>query len=160
MGLFDNLKNKLKKPEPAADQQDRTLKTETFRAVGVNYYESNIKKLASVNPDWKLRNAQLIDAGKAGKKVFRCTYVNKPVKLVPEPKNPNDKNAVAIFIAGELVGYISRDENQHVLDLLKHREIKYISGFIGGGKYKVVSLNGDAVTLENSLEVNVKIAYV
>ncbi len=160
MGIFDSLKNKLRTPEVTTDQQDQTMKTEVFRVAGARYYENNIKKLACANPEWKMKNSQLIDAGKAGQKIFRYNYINKPAKLVPEPKNPHDKNAVAVVIAGKMVGYIGKDDNKHVLDILKHQEIKYISSFIGGGKYKIVSLNGDAVTWDTSLEVSVKIAYV
>jgi hypothetical protein len=31
--------------------------------------------------------------------------------LVPEPDNPHDPNAIAVHIAKQLVGYLSRDEN-------------------------------------------------
>ena len=64
MGLLDFLK--VKKTTPI----DRTLKTEDFRAVGVNYYESNIKKLAVSNPDWKKTYKALSNEDKTGKKYF------------------------------------------------------------------------------------------
>lgn len=153
MGLFDFLK---KKEEPPT----RTLKTEEFTAVGINYYEENIKKLAVCNEDWKSRTATIVKNGKAWQKIFRYNFINKPVKLVPEPKNKADKNAVQVIIAGELVGYISREENVHVKDILSKHEVKYISAFISGGEYKVVSENGDMFKDSYSIKVNVKIGYV
>lgn len=38
--------------------------------------------------------------------------------LVPEPKNPHDKNAVRVTISGKTVGYLSRDIAPDFLDAL------------------------------------------
>ena len=140
--LYYGLKKKglIKKPISQKESDHRTLSEETFHAVGVYYYEDNIRKLACSNPDWKLTSSQIVKSGKSGKKIFRYNYVNKPVKLQMEPDNPHDENAISVFIAGELVGYISREENIHVKDILEHREIISLSGFIGGGEYKGFSL--------------------
>lgn len=139
---------------------NRELITENFQATGVNYYTENIGKLACRNDDWKLNTSQIISHGKQGKRIFRYNYINKPVKLVPEPNNEHDKNAVAVIIAGELVGYISRSENLHVLDVLNNREVKYISAFIGGGQYKIVDEAKQLHHFEDSIHVNIRIGYV
>lgn len=137
-----------------------TLIEEKFRAAGVSYYEDNIQKLANVNPDWKLSVSQIVSLGKSDKKVFHYNYLNKPVKLVHEPENPNDRNAIAIYIAGELVGYISREDNTHVLDILNHHEVKVISSFIGGGEYKIVSDDKNISKFSSANNVNICIRYV
>ncbi len=157
--IFLGIRKLRKKKTPAATQE-RILTTEDFHAVGVSYYESNIRKLATANPDWKLTATQILKAGKSEKRIFQHNYINKPVKLIPEPENPNDENAVVIYIAGELVGYISRGDNLHVLDILKHREVISISGFIGGGKFKVVSEDGEIVKDELDHSVNIRIKYI
>ena len=136
------------------------LKVEEFHLAGVSYYHSNIKKLATTNPRWNLTSDQILEAGDADRPIYRYHYVNKPVKLVPDPNNPHDKNAVAVYFAGELVGYISREQNLHVLDILKRYEIKYTSGFIGGGEYKVVSADGDVAFSDTAHSVNIRIGYV
>ena len=138
----------------------RTLTVEDIHAVGVSYYEDNIRKLAYNNPDWNLSAAKIVSEGKAGKRIFRYNYVNRPVKLQFEPENPHDKHAIAILIAGELVGYVSKDENVHVKDILQNHEVKSISGFIGGGEYKVVSENKGIMKSENGFSVNVRIKYI
>lgn len=138
----------------------RTLKEETFHAAGVYYYEDNIKKLAYLNSDWKLRSKEAIQNGKAGKRIFHYNYVNRPIKLQPEPNNENDKNAVAVFIAGELVGYISRSDNIHVKDILQNHDVKSISGFIGGGEYKVFENDGTISKDTIAINVNIRIKYV
>jgi len=138
----------------------RTLQEEDFKAAGVNYYSESINKLAYSNPDWKLSAKQIINNGKVEKKIFRYNYVNKPTVLKEEPDNENDPNAVAIYIAGELVGYISRDYNVHVKDILHNHEIKSISGFIGGGEYKIVTAEGGTNRFDSSFSVNIRIKYI
>lgn len=160
--LFFGLKKKglIPKPAPQDSIECRTLKEETFHAVGVYYYKDNIHKLACSNPAWKLTSSQIVKSGKSGKRIYRYNYVNKPVKLQIEPDNPHDKNAISVIIAGELVGYISRDENVHVKDILEHREVKSLSGFIGGGEYKTVSEDGEVFKDEIGFSVNVRIKYI
>lgn len=160
--LYFGLKKKglIKKPTPQKESDCRTLIEETFHAVGVCYYEDNIRKLACGNPDWKLTSSQIVKSGKSGKRIFRYYYVNKPVNLQIEPDNPHDENAISVIIAGELVGYISRDENVHVKDILEHREIKSLSGFIGGGEYKTITDSGKEIKDEIGFSVNVRIKYI
>ena len=155
MGLFDFLK-----PKTSDVSLDRTLKKDDFTDAGVCYYESNIKKLATVRSDWKKSCKTLIKEDKAGKKIFKNDYINKPVKLIPDPTNKHDKNAVQVVIAGELVGYIPSEQTKHVKDILSKREIKYISAFISGGEYKVISLNEDIFKDSYSTKVKITIAYI
>lgn len=129
-------------------------------AVGISYYEENIQVLARNNPKWGLTAKEIIDTGDAGRRIYRYNYVHTPVALVPEPENPHDKNALAVKIGGMTVGYISRDENVHVLTILKHKDIKSISCFVGGGDYKVISPDGHTSKFDSSISVTVRIKYV
>ena len=50
--------------------------------------------------------------------------VGERVKLIPEPDNPHDENAVMIFARGEKIGYVPREDNRvFVYALKKKREI-------------------------------------
>lgn len=138
----------------------RLLTEETFHAAGVSYYENNIRKLACTNPDWQLSAEQISSSGKAEKRIYRHNYVNRPVKLVPQPDNEHDPNAVAVIIAGELVGYISREDNLHVKGIIENRGIKSLSGFIGGGEYKIVHEDGSITKNECGFSVNIRIKYI
>ncbi len=166
MGLFDKLFGSKKQEPPPhsvsapASQADRTLKVLELRITGVNYYTKNLKNLAESNPDWRRGAKKLVEDGKAGKRIFQHNYIHKPAKLIPEPTNPHDKNAVQAVVAGELVGYVSRDDNQRVLEILKRREIKYISAFISGGPYKIVSADGTVEKAEKTIYIDYKIGYV
>lgn len=160
--LYLGIKKKIlvKQSNSSEVHESRTLCQEDFKAVGISYYESNIQKLANVNPDWKLSTAQIVMDGKTDRKIYHYNYVNKPVKLIREPNNIHDENAIAVQIAGELVGYISREDNVYVRDILENREIIAISGFVGGGEYKIVSENKDVFKSSIGNNVTVRIRYV
>ena len=82
------------------------------------------------------------------------------MKLILEDRNSEDRYAVMVQIAGEKVGYISREENRHVREILSRHEIKYISAFISGGDYKEILENGDIEKNTKKIYITVKIAYV
>ena len=132
---------------------------EDYRLRGVDYYLQNIYKLKTSNPLYRSKK-KILESGKAGEKVFQYTFVNKPVYLIPEPKNPYDKNAIAVQVAGEMVGHIPAESAKHVGNILKNNRIIYVSAWIHGGTYKVVSLNGDAVIMDGDIKVDVRICYM
>lgn len=160
------LLGKLAKPildkyqEARPQQGDRTLKEEAFDIAGVSYYLDNLQKLACANPDYRKRGKTLAEEGQAGKRIYRYNYVYKPVKLILEDKNPHDRYAVMVQIAGEKVGYISQDQNRHVREILSKHEVKFISARISGGEYKVIAENGDTEKDSKRNYITVKIAYV
>ena len=158
MKIINNLISKLVKN--VLTGSERTLIKEQVNISGVSYYSSNINKLAVSNKDYRSKPATIINNGDAGKKIYKYTYVNKPVKLELEPTNPHDKNAIKILIAGELVGYVAASDCNHIKDVLENHDVKYISAFIGGGDYKVVSPNGDVEKWSEHIHVSVRIAYV
>lgn len=140
-------------------KSEPSYQEEIFHVVGTDYCLDAIQKLACCSPDWKKSAKIIIAEGKAMQRIFRYNYIHKPVKLIPEPKNPHDKNAVIVQIAGEKVGYIPADQAKHVQKILRNQDIKFISAFISGGPYKVISENGDVENLENSITVKIKIGY-
>lgn len=149
----------LKKKREIDKEAAKTDKKEKFYVTGTSYYKSNIAKLAVSNPDWKSTKAKLIKDGKADDEIYRFSYVNKPVKLIPEPTNEHDPNAIMVLIAGEKVGYISREDNKKVKYILEEGKIEYISGFIGGGEYKFINSDGELEKDERPFSINVTISY-
>lgn len=141
------------------DLESSTLKTECVRVVGVSYYLENINKLSVYNPEWKSTNAAIVKNGHANTRIYRFTYVNKPVKLIEQPDNPHDPNAVQVVISGELVGYIPSEDCPRIKYILNNRNIKYISGFIGGGEYKIISPDKEMFKHEDNITISVKLNY-
>lgn len=142
-----------------ASEPKRSLVKEDFYVVGTPYYQEGIKLLACVTPEWKMTGKQALASDMLGKKIFHYTYINKPVKLIPEPDNPEDKNAIAVQIAGEKVGHISRQDNVHVAQILNHRSVKYISASVSGGEYKIVAADGRFTRADGGVRISIRIAY-
>ena len=148
-----------KKKREIDKEASKSDKIEKFYVTGTAYYKSNIAKLAVSNPDWKSTKAKLIKDGKADEEIYRFSYVNKPVKLIPEPTNEHDPNAIMVLFAGEKVGYISRADNKKVKYILDEGKIEYISGFIGGGEYKFINADGELEKDERPFSISVTISY-
>lgn len=157
MGMIQGVKEVIfRKPKQA---QPEGAKEEIFNIAGTYYCLKNIAQLATPNPDWKKTGKSLANQGHAGGRVYRFSYVNKPVKLILENDNPHDHNAVMVQVAGEKVGYISADEAPHVREILSRRNVQYISAFVGGGDYKEIYEDGTFQKVEDDPFVRVKIRY-
>ena len=74
------------------------------RVVGTSHYQEALLALSGRQGDEEVR-------------------VEKVAVFVPEPDNPHDPDAIAVQIDGQLVGYLSRDENRRWLDVVQGREI-------------------------------------
>ena len=130
-----------------------------LHAVGSTYYESAFRSLEIENAIWNKSAKEILAFGKADHRIYRYNYMNTPVVLTHEPNNPNDPNALAIHVAGRVVGYIGREQNSFVLGLLKQNRIKTISCFIGGGEYKVISADGSTTKFETGNSVTINLQY-
>lgn len=146
--MFEELKKIISK-EP---QEQITLKT--FRVAGVSYHTKDVMKLSRLAPEWKMTDKEIAEKY-PGQKIYKYTFINSPVRLVPEPKNKADKNAVMVMIKNCLVGYVPKEQALEVKKLLI-QNIK-ISAEIVGGEYKIVSLNGDAVTITDHVSIKITI---
>ena len=70
-----------------------------MRVVGVSHYQPALREISGRTADEEVR-------------------VEKIAVFVPEPDNPHDANAIAVHIDGQLVGYLSRDENRRWADVV------------------------------------------
>lgn len=164
MGLFDFLKK-----EPP--QEERHLVKEDFKVLGVYYHPNEIKRLQNANPDWKKGGKALVEEGKANKRIYHYSYINKPVKIAVDDGSIYRKGALMVVIAGEHVGYIPDGDTKHVAEILKTKSVKYITAMIKGGEYKIIDENGKAIKCplvsedgkqlkwEDEVKISLRIAY-
>lgn len=148
------------KPDVPDPSIPRVLKKEDFEVAGVYYCRENIKLLATMNPDWRKKSKSLVSESTPRRKIYKNSYINKPVKLIPEPTNKHDKHAIIVQIAGEKVGYIPSEENIHVGKILSNHDVKFISAFISGGEFKVVTADGIVDRGDYGININIRIGYV
>lgn len=160
MGLFDALKKK-KEPVyvPTTLPEDHGLHKEDFRVQGTYYHEAAFKRLQKANPAWRDSAKKCIEEGRVAKEIYHYDYVDRPVDLVIEDMNEYERDAVAVKIAGEHVGYISSEDRLHVVEILRYGSIKYITAKVWGGEWKAVYLNGEVVKDTAVMRVNIRIAY-
>ena len=145
---------KKKKEEP------RVLTDLDFEVAGSCFYETNIKKLKVKNQDYSLSDSKLLEDYK--KPIYQYYYINKPVKLIPEPTNKHDSNAIQVVIAGEVVGHVPSELCEQVHLALNERDIKFISSFIkGGSKSKYRAEDGNLYIREaRDFEINIRMRYI
>ena len=127
---------------------------------GVYYHKASVRALAKPNPDWSKSAQMLLDEGKAGVEIYRHVYADRPVKLVPEPTNSYDRNAIKVIVAGEHIGYVPQDESAHFSSVLKSHDVKYLYVRFHGGEVKQVSNLGEVIIGKNEVGARIFIGYV
>lgn len=113
-------------------------KSKTYKVTAMQHYMSNIMKLASENFNYDNNKQDLIDRGLTNERVWKYEFHPSSVKLVPEPTNPHDKNAIMVLVDGEHVGYIKAGSCAHLLKVINEGRIADIKCTMGGGPYKYV----------------------
>lgn len=157
-GLMDPSENS-EKTQNIDETKKNVLQTETFELPGAYHHKASIAKVANINPDWRKTCKTLINEEKDNMKIYRFMRTTKKAELVQEPDNPHDKNAVMVLVDGEKVGYISAEENLHVIELMKSNAIKGVSATITGGSYKIVYSEDEMKKGETGPYVEVRVKY-
>ena len=70
------------------------------------------------------------------------------IELVPEPDNAYDQNAIKVMADGKHVGYIKSGSCTHLLKCIQEKRIAGITCQIGGGPYKLLEKEEDAISGE------------
>lgn len=130
---------------------------ETFRVGSVQNYTSSLKKLARANPDWNLSPAEIITAGKAGRKIYKIKFTNSPVKFAPVPESPGQ---TYLTIAGEIVGILSSEDTARIKTIFSSFDTQRVSCTLRGGLYKIVDSHGNVETQQQGFSISLKITYV
>ena len=91
--------------------------------------------------------------------LYKYKRLECPAELIKEPDNPHDKNALAVVVDGAKVGYISRDDNLTIAQLLKKHVVESIMVTISGGPYKYVDEDGEVAKVNDDFRLSVNIRY-
>ncbi|PWR24811.1 hypothetical protein DKG74_07015 [Zavarzinia aquatilis] len=74
-----------------------------------------------------------VDGSSRQQILTRCR-AGDPVELRPEPTNPHDSNAVAVYVSGRQVGYVSRQKAPRILRDIECSRIIFVSVYkVSGG---------------------------
>lgn len=100
-------------PEPPPSNRDYP-----YEVVGESFYQRELSHIC-------------------GGKTEDGHYLEHRAELRPEPKNPHDKNAVAVHIGGRKVGYLSRKDalrwNKHLAEIGRPGAVAGADALVTGG---------------------------
>lgn len=165
MNITDKVKDFVRVTNQAIDfvkntkNEEKEFHEDEFFVTGTSYYTGNFKKILKPNKEFKSFSGTILKNGHAGRRIFQYEYLDKAAKLIPEPKNKHDKNAIMVTISGKQVGYIKREDCSSIKSILTGKSIEYINAFVTGGKYKIVFENKEVFEDENGFTVRLKIGY-
>ena len=90
-------------------KQASSMKNRTYHVVGLPHYKDGIKKAFPETEASLLPKKEMIAKYPVGSRISKYnTKMSYPAQLIPEPDNPYDKNAIAVYVNGEKIGHIGR----------------------------------------------------
>lgn len=124
--------------------------------VGEHYRKNEIASVMSGNGMYNIPDAEFMKKVDSHKNIYRFKFRETEAKLIPEPTNPHDANAIKVMIDGVHVGYIPADRCMEIKKRLPG--IKSITAKLHGGDYKYHSNNEVFKTEANfSIELYISI---
>lgn len=121
--------------------------------MGTNYYQNDAQKImqsiGKESPYWRKTNREILDYIQSNWKDLYRYYkvVTNDVKIVREPNNKHDKNALKVTVNNKLAGYIPAEIAKKLNPIFKNQSsyqiIASIKGF--GGEYKTLNKSGKSI---------------
>ncbi|MGF3073193.1 HIRAN domain-containing protein [Facklamia sp. P13069] len=84
------------------------------------------------------------------------------LELIPEPDNEYDENAIAVFaeIGGKdkKIGYVPKEDNQYILDLIKKYDCRAYAE-VRGGNFKKLNYDGKIEIIKHKYKLTLWVSY-
>lgn len=122
------------KPRPITTNKS-ALKTESHKVTGTSFRQREIEALGKPNLEYDLTAKEISEIYEPGNKIYEYDF-NVTGKLVPEPTNPHDPNAIRVEANGVHIGYIKAGSTAHIHKLINSGSITGTRVEIYGGRYK------------------------
>lgn len=113
------------------EKEERMIERATFRLAGTTFHADAFERFADEADEWHRTLAQVVKDDDADVELRKYEWPDMPAKIEPEPDNPEDPDALAVTVAGEVIGYIKREDQAQARDLLP-RIIKATAMMHGG----------------------------
>ena len=131
--------------DPAPKPEEPETKTRCYIVAGVPYYMDNLMSMAEENYLYAYKKQDLIVIGRTDEKIYKQIFTTSHLDLAHEPDNPHDPNAIKVLLDNKLVGYIPKDDCQHILDIMDNDLFVSANCEVTGGKYKMVNEDYDCI---------------
>lgn len=123
-----------------------------FRVTGISQHEKEIiDKLLIENDEWDMSKKELIEYDMINTRIYRY-YGLSEGKLIPEPNNPYDPNAIKVIAEGVHIGYVPSEMTNKVKKILSTKDYLVGCNFIGG-EYKILYEDYDDLNDKNKYTV-------
>lgn len=120
-------------------------KKHSHKIAGAKHYEANIAKLARKNPAYNFTQKEIIAKKMFCKNIYEYTFAPKITKLIPDPTNPHDPNAIKVIIDEQHVGYIKAGSCARILKMMQENRIAKIESNICGGRFQNLWTDGKEI---------------
>ena len=134
----------LAKEDPAEEKEAAAEggKSFTARVHGISFRKDAVISLLDENDDYNLSKAQIIDEGLEDATIYKYNMLTAPAKLIPEPNNPEDPNAIAVYVYDEHIGYIAKGMTSRIHKLIRENTLDLVLAEVRGGPYKYLTEAG------------------
>lgn len=121
-------------PQPAADPAPEKNK-ENLKVAGISYRTEAVESLGTRNEEYDSSKKYIIN-NMADDYIYEYDFPTLPAELRFEPDNPHDPNAIAVYAAGTLIGYVKSGSTSHIRNLINSGRIESAVCKIRGGNFK------------------------
>lgn len=113
-------------------------KQQRFQVAGEKYHMDEILSIGKINDDYMLPKDELYRKGIINVPIPRYVFPPLSVRLVPEPNNEYDENAIQVLMDGKLVGYIPRKRCIQLLSDMESGKVIRVQGGIDCGDIRMI----------------------
>lgn len=114
-----------------------------FKVSGTSFRKENFYNILSEDYYWDMTKKELVELGMIDEPIYRYENGGGEAKLIPEPDNQYDPNAIAVYVDDTHVGYVPSKKCAKVKRLLDSGTVVYIFAEIYGGPFKIIRENDD-----------------
>lgn len=139
--------------KPFSTNSKPGLSYENHNIAGTSYRQQQIASLGYRNDEYEQSRKELIENYIDDEKIYEIIFSPTDIKLIEEPENEYDPNAIKVLIDNVHVGYIKKGSCSHIKKLLASGKIKKITADIHGGKYKYIYNEYDEEKMDDVIRV-------
>ena len=99
--------------------------------------------LAAPNKEFNITAKEFKKKYKSGDRIYEYTFNTSNPRIIPEPDNPYDPNALRVMVGNTKIGYIKKGSCSRVKNTLNNPNYSHCSIRITGGRYKGYDLTDD-----------------
>lgn len=123
------------------EKAEREIERTIFRLAGTTFHAEAFEDLAEESDDWRQTLTEVVKAGDEDEEIFKYYWLPMPAEVVSEPDNQEDPGALSVIVCDQRIGYIKREDQERVRELLPRAT--QIVVYMKGGPNKTATWNDE-----------------